>query len=269
MLAPVLAGCISMPGANPAIGITEEQASAELARLESAPKPLDRPVVMLNGYRAPWWHIDALTANLARATSADRSRDFLEISYPFTGNFDDLALEVIRRVEERWPSADPARTVEVDVVGVSMGGVVARWAAMPGAERSQVRGGHGESRAGKSLRIRRLFTLASPHGGAHLATLIAPDGAASDMRPGSRVLESLNSPGRNSSYEMICYAHLRDFTVGATKAAPPGMNPIWTGGTLLFSHSTVVEDVIFIADIAKRLRGEPALVEPAGPPDGD
>ncbi len=264
-----LAGCIPVETTNPAITITPLDASAELTRLEHSTRPLARPVVILNGYHTPSTHIWALSANLARATSGNAS-DILEISYPFTSNFECLAREVVDEVNERWPSSDPDQTVEVDVVGVSMGGLVARWAALPPERRVRC-GQPPESPppTGRRLKIAHLFTLASPHRGANMAEYIRIDDAAADMRPGSAFLQTLDETLPSAEYELVCYAQQRDVTVGATRAAPPGREPIWTGGTILLSHMTIVENTIFLADIARRLRGEPPLVQPAGPPEKD
>jgi len=61
-------------------------------------------------------------------------------------------------------SRPPACTSEVDVIGVSMGGVVGRCAAAPPPA----------GRLGKRLKIARLFTISSPHRGAVMASLLPP-----------------------------------------------------------------------------------------------
>jgi hypothetical protein len=67
----------------------------------------------------------------------------------------------------------------------------------------------------------------------------------------------------------VCYAHTHDVIVGATNTAPPGMDPIWTDGTLAWSHFAVVHNPIFIADTARRLRGDTPLLHTSGPPPRD
>src|SRR6185369_10092730 len=115
------------------------------------------------------------------------------ISYTFGTRFDTLARTVIERVEATWPSDNPEETVEVDVVGVSMGGLVARWAALPPADRFREGAAHNPGATGKRLRIRNLYTLGTPHRGAILANLIAPDPIARDMRAGSGFLRTLDA----------------------------------------------------------------------------
>ena len=61
--------------------------------------------------------------------------------------------KVIEAVRSRLKIAGEAETPEVDVIGFSLGGVVARYAALPDA-------GHQPR-----LKIVRLFTISSPNSG--------------------------------------------------------------------------------------------------------
>ena len=58
----------------------------------------------------------------------------------------------------------------------------------------------------------------------------------------------------------MCYAQLRDWWVGAGRAAPPGMVPIWTdtegAAARVFSHFQINFNRRVLRDIARRLRGE-------------
>ena len=72
-----------------------------------------------------------------------------------------------------------------------------------------------------------------------------------------------------AGYELVCYAHTNDAIVGARNTAPPGVEPIWTQGTLVFSHSTARFDRRILADIALRLRGEKPLSLRGSVPPGD
>lgn len=263
----ILSGCIAMPERNEALGVDPRAAAEEHERLRRETAPLPRPVVVINGYHALPSAAARLARQLAEATCDDPS-NFLAVSHTFESDIDRITARVIERVEARWPSDDPEATVEIDVVAISMGGIVAQWAALPPAERR--RGDDPAPNAtGKRLRIARLFTLATPHRGAILAELLAPDAAARDMVPGSALLRTLDSHRETCPYELVCYAQLRDGIVGATRAAPEGHPVIWTSGTLLGSHLMVGDNPLFIADIAKRLRGEPPLLSPGGPPPCD
>ena len=66
---------------------------------------------------------------------------------------DEARTTVIEAVNKAFPSDDPQWTVPVDVVAISMGGLVARYAGVPARGEGDVR----------KLRVVRLFTLASPH----------------------------------------------------------------------------------------------------------
>jgi pimeloyl-ACP methyl ester carboxylesterase len=245
---------------NPDYPASDEEVAADLARMRSDPRPLERPLVVLGGYRAPPWSAGGAAERLRRAIHPNP--DMLVISYPLGHDIPRIAADVVRRVEARWPGDDPHRTREIDVVGISMGGLVARAAA------------HTELldevlSAGKRLRIARLFTMATPHRGATLARRIAPDPAARSMKPGSEFLARLNATCHEPGYELVCYARLRDGWVGASNTAPPGQEPIWCGGNRLLSHFTVTGEDRMIADIARRLRGEPPLAGTGSRPPRD
>src|SRR5690606_31698393 len=105
--------------------------------------------------------------------------------------------------------------------------------------------------------------------GAKLAKLIAIDGAARSMKPGSPLLGRLNAEHERADYELICYARLNDTWVGATNSAPPGVNPIWVPGTLIASHQTITTDQRILADLGRRLRGEEPLARPGECPPRD
>lgn len=264
--------CIHKANTNPAITLTRAEAHAELKRLAAEPTALERPVVILNGYHTPHFLIAGLAERLRSCTSG-RSSDFLIISYVDATDLNEAADRVVREVNNRWPSTVAGETVPVDVVGLSMGGVVARLAALPASERPTVDGapawnGRGKP-TGARLKIVRLYTLASPHTGARLARITALDDAARAMRAGSAFLNRLNEALPRAEYTLVCYAHTGDVTVGARNAAPPGMTPIWTNGTVMFSHGAIVENPWFAADIARRLRGLDPLLAPSDPPPRD
>jgi len=120
------------------------------------PAVLPRPLLVLSGWRA--WPLLAwsLARSLRRRLGASAD-EVAWVSFATVSSFEAAVRRVVRRVEERWPGGEDGWTREVDVVGVSMGGITARAAAagvFPGVTR---------------LRIARLFTLATPHRGARLA----------------------------------------------------------------------------------------------------
>lgn len=245
---------------NPSYPASDADIRRERARMAAAPRPLERPVVVLGGWRSPAWQAGGMARRIVGVTSGDPA-DVLAISYVRTGRIDEAARLVCETVAARWPSPDPERTTEVDVIGVSMGGLVARAAAA---------GMTGDAPpAPPRLRIRRLFTLGTPHRGARLAALVAPDAAARDMRPGSSYLAALDEAATTAEYELIPYARTRDGWVGATRTAPPGEHPIWTPGPIWLSHMTITWDERILVDMARRLRSEPPLALRGSPPPTD
>lgn len=246
--------------ANPSYPATDADVRRERARMAADPTPLARPVVVLGGWRSPFWQAANMARRIAGVTSADPS-DVLAIAYFRAGRIGHAARLVCEAVAARWPSAAAERTVEVDVVGVSMGGLVARAAAAGMTD--------GGEPATPRLCIRRLFTLGTPHRGARLAMFVAPDPAARDMRPGSAYLAALDEAAAAADYELIPYARTRDGWVGATRTAPPGAHPIWTEGPVWLSHMTITWDDRILVDIARRLRGEPPLARGGSPPPTD
>ncbi|TVQ79335.1 MAG: hypothetical protein EA380_04695 [Phycisphaeraceae bacterium] len=208
---------------------------------------LERPVLCLSGWRA--WPVMSwsMSRTLSSMTGADEEW-FGGCSFATVGSFEGAVRRVMGVVRERWGDVGQ----ELDVVAVSMGGLVARAAAV------------GLYGGGDVLRVKRLFTLSSPHRGAKLAGLVAIDGASRDMRAGSEFLERLDEAERERGgrgYEMICYGRTRDWWVGARQSAPEDMEPIWLDPPpITMSHLLVTMDRRILGDIAARLTGnEPVL----------
>lgn len=240
-----------VPVTNPAYPATDAEIRREIVRLAGAPVELPRPVVIFCGYRAPSIQGRNLAAQLRRLCGAGNR--FLVIAHAHMGDLARVVPRAVARVDAAIRGGDEAATAEVDVIGVSMGGLVAREAARAGAGR-------------KRLAARRVFTLGTPHQGAVLAERIALDPAARAMRRGSKFLAALNADVDGAEHELVCYTRLRDRWVGATRAAPPGRHPIWTPGLLVGSHMSQSFDPRILADLARRLRGEAPLAQPSPPP---
>jgi len=179
-----------------------------------------------------------------------------------------MADRAIDQIQERWPSESDHETIEVDVLAISMGGLIGRLAALPPDERPPRADGQDQQQP-RRLRIVRLFTFGTPHQGAKLAEYITFDHASRAMRPGSEFLDALNATHATADFELIPYANLNDTWVGATRAAPPGVDPIWDKGRAVFSHFLVSDNMVFVVDAARRLRGEEPLVDARTPPPSD
>jgi len=239
---------------NPAFLHATKTLDAMAGQLAASPKPLARPVLVFSGYRVPGIFGGQLATNLARLTSG-KPDDFRLFAYPWDGDIEPLVNRLAMKIGSEFgmdPSGDS--TIPVDVVGISMGGIVGRLAATRARTRPA-----GVPR----VNIRNLFTIATPHRGARLALRIHIDRAATDMQPGSPFLAKLDEYAKSDDYELVPYATLNDVTVGAANCSPHGSHPIWTRGTRRFAHTTVTMHPAIALDIALRLRGEQPLGTPS------
>ncbi len=221
---------------------------------------LERPVAVLGGWRTPHVTARALADRLCALTSG-RPEDFVALSFLRASRVEEAAARASREIDRVFGAGEPGWTREVDVVGVSMGGLVGR------TIEASAFGRWGEG--AKRVRVRRLFTLATPHRGARMARIAAPDGSARSMRPGSAFLARLDDALLASDMELIPYARTRDGMVGATNAAPWGMDPVWLQGPRALSHLTITQEWRFVIDVARRLRADGAWVRSTGPAPRD
>jgi hypothetical protein len=217
-------------------------------------RPLSRPVVVVGGF---------LDANFSAPlfaryfNSIARDGKVISVSVGTCQSFDECREKLIAAIDEAFPSTDPNWTSEVDVVGLSLGGLVARYAAVPSRDPEKPR----------RLRIARLFTICSPHTGATLADRIALTEFHRDMRGGSQFLQYVAQYDSEAPYELYPYTYLDDDIVGAHYAAPPGVNPWWLANPPgIAPHLQAMLDERILADISRRLRNEAALTRgPASP----
>jgi hypothetical protein len=271
LLATIGGGCAPD---NPSFPLTAAHARAELNEMEASPTKLERPLVIIGGFLDPGIGPRQLAANLRDATGAKKGEVIL-ISLFWCGNFDECRRKIVESVDAAWPSDDPDCTREVDVIGQSMGGIAARYAALPpGAFNApQTRESSASSAAaptprpaGRRLKIHRLFTLASPHRGAVLADVPGLMPLHLDMRRGSDFLTRLNALD-SGEFPIIPYTRVPDTHVGSAYTAPPGQNPIWMPNAWFEEpHLGFFGDPRVAADVARRLRGEPSYsIEPRAP----
>lgn len=239
---------------NPAFPAPDSGYRAERARMLASPTGLASPLVVIGGWRTPRYMAWDLARDLCNLAGGERSQ-IAAVGMLLCGSMDSAVDRVIRTVEASWPGDNPRETAEVDAIGISMGGLIARAAAIAPVRDHR-----------KRLALRRLFTLGTPHRGASLAARITVDAQSRDMRPGSRFLADLDQAMSTANYELICYARTRDVMVGATNCAPAGAVPHWLHGPLVLSHSTMWMNPLIRLDIARRLRGEPPLSRSGDPP---
>ena len=245
--------CSSPPRVNPSFDVSTRDAKAAMGTMAQQPKRLARPLVILGGFSDPGWVSSKVRSKMSKLFDrADRDR-ILVVNFAATSNFEQCRRRVVRAVDEAFPTHDPGQTVEVDVIGISMGGLVARVAAEMSAPDE------------RRLRIARLFTISSPLRGARLAERhpIVLTSMHRDMRAGSALLRELT--GRKPGYEVVSYTRLGDDVVGEAYASPDGHAVWWLDGAPFeHAHWAALDDPRILADIARRLRGEAPFT--TGPP---
>lgn len=253
----MLCACAGGGATNPSFAISEREARAELARMRADRAPAQRAVVVIGGLFDPGLESSSLAARLRRLL--DPSSTIVAITPFGTSTMDELRRRVIDRVDaELGAGDDPAQTIDVDVVGFSLGGVAGLDAARPR---------QGERR----LAVRRLFAIASPLRGADAARGRTLDERVLAIRPGSDFLTDL-ARHDDASIEVWSYVRMGDGIVGAQNAGWRGQPPHWLSD-LAFSwaHADAAKDPRILADIARRLRGEDAYatIPPADLPDAE
>jgi hypothetical protein len=278
----LLAGCggagITRPE-NPSFATPAKEASASLKEMAQAPRALERPLVILAGYGDPGlgpWLLEHRLRGAIQTSDAAHGRRVLHVGFAFNTSFEGCRRKVVDAVERAFPCDDPARTSEVDVIGISLGGVVARYAALapmpPAAARATqpaaTRPAKARPHDAKRLRIARLFTISSPHRGAIQADQVpALTPLHADLRTGSDFLKRLEAATASADYTLYPYVRLGDKTIGVDNAAPAGRSPYWLPNLPWeIAHGQAWCDPRILADIARRLRGEPPLaVDPPAP----
>ncbi|MET7696121.1 alpha/beta fold hydrolase [Streptomyces sp. NPDC005485] len=157
-------------------GIVQERRSAptlpspDATQLPTEAKP---PVLLLHGF------IDNRSVFvLLRRSLAQHGRHRIEsLNYsPLTCDIRTAAELLGRHIEEICERTGHDR---VDVVGHSLGGLIARYYVQ---------------RLGGDLRVRTLVTLGTPHSGTSVVPLMNAHPIVRQMRPGSDLLEELQSP---------------------------------------------------------------------------
>jgi hypothetical protein len=248
-----MACCKADDPLNTSFPITNKQAKVLLKEMRAAPVAFERPVIIACGIYDPGF----LTGHIGKQLKKVTNDDVVMTTVSFNGmsNFDRCRERLIERIERVAPCDDAQCTTEVDVVAFSMGGLVSRYAALPRDD------------GGKRVKIRRLFTISTPHLGADWAQLPTLDQRVKDMRTGSAFLSQLNAALPQADYALYPYTRLNDKIVGTTNTAPPGYRVWWVDEMpFQLSHVNAVRDARITADIARRLRGQtPLTTDPPAP----
>ncbi|MGA4850752.1 esterase/lipase family protein [Streptomyces sp. G5(2025)] len=168
-------------------GITQERRAAPVQPPPDAPRlPPDGrpPVLLLHGF------IDnrSVFVLLRRALAQDGGRRVESLNYsPLTCDIRTAAELLGRHVEELCERTGHRR---VDIVGHSLGGLIARYYAQ---------------RLGGDIRVRTLVTLGTPHAGTRVAPLADAHPIVRQMRPGSAVIEELKEPAPDCRTQFVCF----------------------------------------------------------------
>lgn len=240
-----LAACAPLTARNPSFDLSSSEAKTALRTMRENPLELQRPVLYIGGFLDPGF-AEWLTVPFYQRFFTNKS--FIAgQSFTLFDTFDSCRAKVIAKVSESWPSDDPTQTVPVDVVAFSMGGLIARYAAMPTTVDAGL----------PRLNIVRLFTIATPHRGADLAALGSLTALARDMRADSAFLQKLDTEWSASDYPLISYVRLTDWIVGAPNTSIVGSKPWWVSARPFeMAHVQAPLDARIRADILRQLRYE-------------
>lgn len=231
---------------NPSLKLSPEGAKTAIGEMREHPRTLERPVVILGGFTDIGLGTSILRSQLQPMLD---DRRVLTVTFPDCTSFEQCRARVIAAVDEKFGRGeDAAQTIEVDVIGQSMGGLVALVACSDLGD------------GARRLNVRRLFALSSPLQGARLAqrTPVTFTSMHRDMKPDSQLYQRLKNAPRTA--QVFAYTRLNDQIVGEHYAAPAGQTPYWLDSpTPVAEHWLGVLDPRALADIARRLRGEEAF----------
>ncbi|RFU86305.1 alpha/beta fold hydrolase [Streptomyces triticagri] len=143
-----------------------------------------RPVVLLHGF------IDnrSVFVLLRRALAKDRRRHVESLNYSLLTCDIRTAAELLARHVEEVCLRTGQR--QVDIVGHSLGGLIARYYVQ---------------RLGGDTRVRTLVTLGTPHGGTAVAPLLSAHPIVRQMRPGSDVVAELEQPAPGCRTRFVAF----------------------------------------------------------------
>ncbi|NUS17657.1 MAG: alpha/beta fold hydrolase [Streptomyces sp.] len=152
---------------------------------------------------------------------------------PLIGDIRTAAEMLGRHVEEVCEQSHRRR---VDVVGHSLGGLIARYYVQ---------------RLGGDLRVRTLVTMGTPHSGTRAVPVLAPHPIIRQMRPGSDVLQELAAPAPGCRTRFVAFWSDLDqlmIPVEAARLAHPDLpaeniKVSGVGHLALPVHGTVVAEI--------------------------
>ncbi len=182
-------------------GITQERRSIPSPRPSDAtslPAGTKPPVVLLHGF------IDnrSIFVLLRRSLAQHGRRQLESLNYsPLTSDIRIAAELLGRHIEE---ICEHTGHKQVDIVGHSLGGLIARYYVQ---------------RLGGDSRVRMLVTLGTPHSGTRVAPLANAHPIVRQMRPGSAVLEELREPAPGCRTQFVAFWSDLDHLMDPLEAA--------------------------------------------------
>jgi pimeloyl-ACP methyl ester carboxylesterase len=224
---------------NPSFPATITQSRCVLHDMEAHPQPLPRPLVIIGGFLDPGLSPAWVGAQF-RAISTKQDK-IATVSILGRLSFWGYRQEILNSVDRVAPADKNGVRPEVDVIGFSLGGLAARYAAIP------------ENDGRAPLRIARLFTISTPHRGAQLAEAVPVLlNVQGELRYHSARLLEIDNSARN--YPIYPYARLGDMIVGVQNTSPPN-EAVWWVYTPWFNlaHEGAPTDPRIMADIALRI----------------
>lgn len=159
-------------------------AESGTASPEGSTGPVHPPALLLHGF------VDnrSAFALLRRSLLRNGWSRVQALNYsPLTGDIRTAAKLLGPHIEQVCEESGHAR---VDIVGHSLGGLIARYYV-------QCLGG--------DAHVRTLVTLGTPHSGTRAVPALAPHPLARQMRPGSSVLEELAGPARGCRTRFVAF----------------------------------------------------------------
>lgn len=220
----ILAGAVPVGCAplavNPAHPDSHEAASRALALMSAQPVAPTRPILVLGGYMDPGFAAGSLERALR--ASCGPSAEIVAVSFMDCTSMEQCRDRVLASTA---PIVDAHPEATFDVVANSMGGIVARYAALSPDRRREC--GLPESRRDRSLRIHHLYTIGTPHRGALMAEGAFGSPLTRQLRQGSDLLRCLDTALPGCGYGMTCFARIGDSVVGVDRCAPDGVDLIW------------------------------------------
>ncbi|MER5751658.1 alpha/beta fold hydrolase [Streptomyces sp. NPDC002088] len=166
-------------------GIAQERRTSAAPDTPQLPaRPDHPPVLLLHGF------IDnrSVFVLLRRSLAQHGRHRVMSLNYsPLTCDIRTAAELLGRHVEE---ICERTGSGQVDIVGHSLGGLIARYYAQ---------------RLGGDLRVRTLVTLGTPHSGTRAVPLANAHPIVRQMRPGSQVIEELALPAPGCRTQFVSF----------------------------------------------------------------